>query len=116
MADLLRCHLRMQVADLALSATSGKIALVSNSTVLTGTSPSGSQIIDFIGYGEANASENQPAPALTNTTAAVRRSGGCVDTNNNQADFTTGQPSSRNSRSPFAPALSLRHRRSRRRE
>jgi hypothetical protein len=31
---------------------------VSNSTVLTGTSPSGSQIVDFIGYGEANASEN----------------------------------------------------------
>ncbi len=90
---------------LALSATSGKIALVSNSTVLTGTSPGGSQTVDFIGYGEANASENQPAPALTNTTAAVRRSGGCVDTNNNQADFTTAQPSPRNSRSAIAPCF-----------
>jgi uncharacterized protein (TIGR03437 family) len=90
---------------LSLSATSGKVALVSNSTVLTGTFPSGSQIVDFIGYGEANASENQPAPALTNTTAELRRSGGCDDTNNNQADFMTGLPSPRNSQSAFAPCF-----------
>jgi uncharacterized protein (TIGR03437 family) len=90
---------------LALSAASGKVALVSNSTVLTGTSPSGSQIVDFVGYGEANASESRPTLALTNTTAAIRRSGGCVDTNDNQTDFTTGQPSPRNSRSALAPCF-----------
>jgi uncharacterized protein (TIGR03437 family) len=90
---------------LSLSATSGKVALVSNSTVLTGTSPSGSQIVDFVGYGEANASENRPAPALTNTTAAMRRSGGCVDTNNNQLDFTIGPPSPHNTRSASAPCF-----------
>ena len=93
------------VGGLSLSATSGKVALVSNSTVLTGTAPSGSQIVDFVGYGEANASESGPAPALTNTTAAIRGSGGCVDTNDNRVDFTIGQPSPRNSRSALAPCF-----------
>jgi predicted extracellular nuclease len=81
---------------LSLSATSGKVALVTSSTLLTGTFPSGSQILDFVGYGEANASETRPAAALTNTTAAIRRSGGCVDTNDNQTDFITGTPSPKN--------------------
>jgi uncharacterized protein (TIGR03437 family) len=90
---------------LSLSATSGKVALVTGSTLLTGTSPSTSQIVDFVGYGEANASESRPTAALTNTTAAIRRSGGCVDTNDNQTDFTTGPPSPRNSRSASAPCF-----------
>src|SRR5439155_6628716 len=45
-----------------LSAISGKIALVSNSIGLSGGSPAGSQIVDFVGY-----------DGLTNTTAAIRR-------------------------------------------
>ena len=73
--------------------------------MLTGTAPSGSQIVDFVGYGEANASESRPSPALTNTTAAIRGSGGCVDTDDNHADFTTAQPSPRNSRSALAPCF-----------
>jgi uncharacterized protein (TIGR03437 family) len=91
-----------------LSATDGKIALVNNSTLLSGTAPSGSQIIDFFGYGSANASEGSPAAALSNTTAAIRQSGGCTDTNNNRADFSVGSPSPRNSHSQVnlcAPAV-----------
>ncbi|HEY2015350.1 MAG TPA: hypothetical protein VGH38_17720, partial [Bryobacteraceae bacterium] len=84
-----------------LSASDGKIALVSNSTNLSGAAPSGSQIVDFIGYGSANFSEGSSAPALTNTSAAIRLSGGCTDTNNNRADFTLGAPTPRNSRSPI---------------
>jgi hypothetical protein len=86
-----------------LSATDGKLALVSNSTTLSGTVPSGSQIVDFVGYGTANASEGSPAGALTNTTAAFPQSGGCTDTNNNRADFTTSSPSPRNSHSALNP-------------
>src|SRR5207247_11328839 len=37
---------------------------------------------------------------LTNTTAAIRRAGGCTDTNSHQADFSIGSPNPRNSRSP----------------
>ncbi len=80
-----------------LSATDGKVAVVSNSTDLSGTAPTGSSIIDFVGYGTANASESRPAPALTNTIAAIRQSSGCTDTDNNLSDFTTGPPSARNS-------------------
>ena len=82
-----------------LSATEGKIALVSNSTPLSGAAPSGSQIIDFVGYGGANAAEGSPVTALTNTTAAIRQSGGCTDTNNNRSNFSVGSPAPRNSHS-----------------
>jgi uncharacterized protein len=75
-----------------LRATDGKLALVNNSTVLSGTAPSGSSIIDFLGYGSANAAEGSSAGALSNTTAAVRRSAGCTETNNNRADFSVGSP------------------------
>ena len=86
-----------------LSATSGKVALVSNSNVLSGATPSGAHIVDSVGYGTANAAEGSPTGELSNTTAALRRSGGCTDTNNNRADFTIGSPTPRNSKSPLGP-------------
>ena len=92
---------------LALSATSSKVALVSNATVLTGASPSGAQIVDFVGYGDTNYAEGRSAPALTNTTAVLRHNGGCADTNDNRSDFTTGSPSPRNSQSPVAPCMNV---------
>ena len=88
-----------------ISATSAKIVLVNNGTVLTGSAPTGSQIIDFVGYGSTNTTEGSSAPALTNTTAIFRRSGGCSDSNNNSADFTTGSPAPRTSRSQLAPCF-----------
>lgn len=60
-----------------LSASSAKIALVNNSVVLSVSAPSGSQVVDFLGYGTANFAEGRPAAALDNTSAAIRRSGGC---------------------------------------
>ncbi|MGH9675148.1 MAG: lamin tail domain-containing protein, partial [Bryobacteraceae bacterium] len=67
--------------EIAMSATAAKIALVNNETALTGGSPTGANIIDFAGYGTADFSETRPAPGLSNTTAALRRGGGCTDTN-----------------------------------
>src|SRR5688572_17201692 len=84
-----------------LSATTGKVALVSNSTPLTGTSPSGLHIADFVGYGNANFFEGSPAGTLSNTMAAVRRSNGCMDTGSNAVDFSVSSPNPRNSRSPL---------------
>jgi len=80
-----------------LSQSDGKVALVNSTTALTGAAPSGVQIIDFVGYGTANAAEGIPVPPLTNTTAAIRLSGGCTASNNNSADFTVGSPNPRNS-------------------
>lgn len=91
------------VGNIAMSASSGKVALVKNSTALSGTCPSSANIVDLVGYGNANCSETAPTPNLSKTTAALRNLGGCADTNNNSADFTVGTPSPRNSAS--SPSL-----------
>jgi DNA/RNA endonuclease G (NUC1) len=86
---------------IAMGATAGKVALVGNTTGLTGACPTGTFIADFVGYGPtANCSETSPTVVLTNTTAALRNNNGCTDTNNNNSDFTAGAPNPRNSASP----------------
>lgn len=76
----------------SLSATAGKVALVSNTTPMSGACPT-ANIIDLVGYGSnTNCSEGM---STTNTTASssVRRGGnGCFETDNNRADFTVGTP------------------------
>ncbi len=83
-----------------MSATTAKVALVNQSNALSSATPlPNASIVDFIGYGSgASASEGgSPAPTLSNTTAALRAGAGCVDTDNNAADFTAGAPNPRNS-------------------
>lgn len=79
-----------------LSGTAGKVALTSSATSIT--SPTGSTVIDFVGYGAAaNQYEGTgPAPAPSNTTSIARTAG---DTNNNATDFATGAPTPQNSSS-----------------
>ncbi len=92
------------IGTIAMSATTGKVALSNNSTTLTGTCPTG--LVDFVGFGAANCSETSPTPALTNITAALRKSNGAQDTDNNSADFTIGAPNPRNTPPPdAAPAV-----------
>lgn len=99
------------IGAISMSAERGKVALVNNSTSLTGSCPTG--VIDFVGFGSANCYETAATPALTNTTAALRKNNGCTETDNNAADFTTGSPAPRNSSSPvnvcavdYAPEVS----------
>jgi hypothetical protein len=76
------------------SATTGKIALVNGITALTGSCPTGTNIVDFIGYGTANCfTGSGDAPAPSNTTADIRTG----FANNNAADFSVGAPNPRNS-------------------
>lgn len=92
------------IGTIAMSANNGKVALVNNATTLTGTCPTG--LVDFVGFGAANCSEASPTPALTNTTAALRKSNGAQDTDSNSADFTIGAPNPRNTPPPdAAPAV-----------
>jgi len=87
-----------------MAAGAGKLALVSSSTSLTAvTCPTDATIVDLIGYGTtANCAETANiTPNLTATTAALRLSNGCTDTNNNSADFVVGAPAPRNSSSPL---------------
>jgi len=82
---------------IAMSATSGKVALTTNAIACAGIDCAGAARRDFVGYGGANASETAPAPGLSNTTSASRNGGGATDTDNNAGDFTAGEPSPRNS-------------------
>ena len=100
--------------DISMSAIGAKVALVSISSSLGcngGSTPcSASQlasIIDLVGWGGTGASganffEGAGAgPATSNTTALFRADGGCTDTDNNSADFSTGAPNPRNGASPL---------------
>ncbi|MDP3820857.1 MAG: ExeM/NucH family extracellular endonuclease [Burkholderiales bacterium] len=85
----------------AMSATGGKVAVVSNSAALAGSNPAGGALVDLVGWGAANGFEGAAAPATvtnTTTTTAVQRAGlGCADTDNNAADFSAATPMPRNS-------------------
>ncbi|MDQ2870073.1 MAG: lamin tail domain-containing protein, partial [Acidobacteriota bacterium] len=85
--------------SIAMSATGAKVALVNATAALSGACPSAS-VVDLVGYDGANCFEGSAAvPALSNTTAALRASGGCADTDNNAADFAVGAAAPRNSAS-----------------
>lgn len=87
-----------------MAASSGKVALVSDTAMITG--PSGAAVVDFVGYGSANEFEGGgPAASLSNTTSAERKarssstsvsmtgggpdslSGNGFDSGDNSADF-----------------------------
>jgi DNA/RNA endonuclease G (NUC1) len=88
-------------ADINMSATNGKVALVSNGDPATSpTAPTcpltDPDLIDFVGYGTANCKEGSAtAPAASNTTAIFRKNGGSTDTDQNGADFLTDTPDPR---------------------
>lgn len=81
-----------------LSGTAGKVILCNVTTAQTGSNPTGTQIVDKIGFGTtANAFEGTgPAPAPSNTMSVQRTPIG-TDTDNNSADFTVGAPTPFNS-------------------
>jgi endonuclease/exonuclease/phosphatase family metal-dependent hydrolase len=94
-----------------ISASQGKLALVNSTSGLSGSNPvGGATIVDFVGYGSANAFEGTGtapgAPSSNNTTSILRKDGGLTDSNNNADDFiTTTPPEPRNSSSPANPPI-----------
>ena len=83
------------IGTIAMSATSGKVALVSTTTALSGACPTNPLIEDLVGYGSANCSETAPTGQLSNTTAALRNGNGAADTDHNFVDFTIAAPNPR---------------------
>jgi uncharacterized protein len=72
-----------------MAATNGKVALVTTTTALTSSCPTGPPVRDFVGYGTADCFEGSAAaPGLNNTNAATRADEGCQDTDDNAADFS----------------------------
>ncbi|MBA3596437.1 MAG: ExeM/NucH family extracellular endonuclease [Methylibium sp.] len=86
----------------AMSASAGKVALLSTTAALSGTAPASPALVDLIGFGSAGFFEGSAAaPTLSNTTGALRAGSGCTDSNDNRADFATGAPSPRNRSAAF---------------
>ncbi len=83
-----------------MGTSSGKVALVNSFSLLSGTCPASGTIIDFVGYGSANCAEGSAVSAPGSTTAAIRKSNGCTDTDNNLTDFSVSTPTPRNLTSP----------------
>lgn len=94
---------------IAMAAAAGKVALVSSPAPLGcngGSSPCSAaqlaQIVDLVGYGNANFFEGSgAAPTLSNTTAALRKANGCTETDQNAADFEALAPNPRNTASAW---------------
>ncbi|HEY3501585.1 MAG TPA: lamin tail domain-containing protein [Actinocatenispora sp.] len=78
--------------SIALSATSGRVALVAATSALScgAACAHADGVHDFVGYGAVSDAEGTPVPALSNTTAAVRSTG--ADTDDNAADFAVAAP------------------------
>src|SRR5882724_11346428 len=104
------------VGTIALSAAAGKVALVAGITALSAAAcpgddgsspfnPNNSSIADLVGYGDSSGTAGHcyegsgPTAAPSNTTADLRKAGGCIDTDQNAADFFVSAPFPRNSTS-----------------
>ena len=87
-----------------LSGTAGKVALVNTTTPLgcNGSSQPCSAaalatIVDLVGYGTANFFEGAAAaPTISSILSDVRGDAGCIDTDQNGADFSAVTPTPRN--------------------
>lgn len=92
--------------SIAMSSSSGKVALVRTSTALSGGCPlADANLEDFVGFGSAANCFKGVAPTgtLSNTTAALRKNDGAANTGDNGADFAVGAPNPRNSGSTPPP-------------
>ncbi|HVX38375.1 MAG TPA: DNA/RNA non-specific endonuclease, partial [Gemmatimonadaceae bacterium] len=87
--------------SIAMSGTSGKVALVASTTPLSGDCPA--TPVDVVIFGTATSVSACTYPptghALSNTTAAIRGDNGCAYTANAGSDFTNGAPNPRNATS-----------------
>ena len=92
------------IGSIAMHQAVGKVVLIASQTTIPAgmVCPAGSSIADKVGYGAGTDCFEGPgpAPALSNTTAALRLGEGWVDTNDNAADFTSAAPNPRNTDSP----------------
>lgn len=99
---------------IAMSATAAKVALVNNTTALSGACPfPNASIIDFIGYGATancndgqtnNSATNAPAPS---TTTSDQRNGAGTDTDVNSGDFITAPPTPMAALQPTAAGVKI---------
>nr|WP_099907599.1 endonuclease/exonuclease/phosphatase family protein [Streptomyces sp. TLI_171] len=90
---------------LALSATSGTVALVNGTAALTcktaADCAADPRIVDLVGFGTAVVREANPIAGASNT-ASVARPASLADTDDNAKDFAAGDPTPTNSKGDSA--------------
>lgn len=94
-----------------MSATAGKLALVGNTTALSGACPIPSALVlDFVGFGTTascfEGSGATPAPSTANAVVRTSLNNSCRDSDNNAGDFVTQAPAPRNTGSAAQPCQS----------
>jgi len=86
---------------IAMSASQGKVWLLSSTTALVGSCPTSTAVADQLHYGVVSVTCGLTGTTnLANATAAIRNTGGCTYTGPTGADFTVAAPTPRNSASP----------------
>jgi len=75
-----------------MSATTANIALVNSTTALAVGCPSAAAVVDLVGYGASACHETASVAVLANTTAALRNTNGCTETDNNSSDSLSARP------------------------
>jgi len=113
------------IGTIAMSGTAGKVALCNTTTALSGSNPTGTAIIDLVGFGAtANGFEGAASAAPSNTTSIERKAnatsnatsmgvggidellGNGQDSNNNLNDFIVrSSPQPQNTSSSVEPVL-----------
>ncbi|MEP6766255.1 MAG: lamin tail domain-containing protein, partial [Gemmatimonadaceae bacterium] len=82
--------------SLALSATAGKVALASSTTLLTTACPA--NVVDAVSFGTtASDCGSKMTPAPSNTNAVIRGDNSCAYTGDLSKDFSAALPNPRNS-------------------
>jgi predicted extracellular nuclease len=87
--------------SIGMAAGAGKVALLNTTAPASGDCPTFTATADLVGYGTTASCFEGTAPTsnIGATTAALRKRGGCFDSNNNNVDLSAGSPMPRNSAS-----------------
>ena len=92
---------------IGMAAGAGKVALQTNATAIVGGCPI-QATADLVGYGAASCFEGTaPTGQLSVSTAAIRKRGGCVDSDQNGVDFSVAPPTPRNSAAPARSCVAV---------
>ena len=102
-----RCPRPMRVEPSRMAAGAGKVALQTNATAIVGGCPI-QATADLVGYGAASCFEGTaPTGQLSVSTAAIRKRGGCFDSDQNGVDFSVAPPTPRNSAAPARSCVAV---------
>jgi len=94
----------IQARHLQVAAKGGKVALAHGTSAIKVAPGDANRAIDRVGSGSTTDDfEGHPTLELSTTLAAVRRGAGCIDQNDNMADFAIEAPSPRNMVSAPSP-------------